>query len=147
MKNLNFTTVTVIDSTGNQNVLENVGDPNSIEWVCIENRKYGFKFLLHKSGLKQKFNHPKSVKCAKDVHQAGRLGDRFEWISVYNAIHTANLNGILARISGDIICCRTDKQARGTGRNVDSSEESYRISCQLACNTRERTCPFPHSQG
>ena len=103
MENLNFTTVTVIDSTGKQNILENIGDPNSIEWICIENTKYGFKFLLLKNEPNWKLNHPESVKRAKDIHQDGRLGDRFEWISVYNAIHTAGLNDVLKRIGGDII--------------------------------------------
>ena len=103
MENLNFTTVTVIDSTGKQNILENIGDPNSIEWICIENTKYGFKFLLHKKEPNEVLNHPMSVERAKATHRDGRLGDRFEWISIYNAIHTAGLNDILKRVGGDTI--------------------------------------------
>ena len=49
MNNLNFTTITVIDSSGKKNILENIGDPNSVEWVCIENTRYGFSFLLNKN--------------------------------------------------------------------------------------------------
>lgn len=103
MNNLNFTTITVIDSSGKKNILENIGDPNSVEWVCIENTRYGFSFLLNKNALKEKLNHSASVERAKEIHSAGRLGDRFEWISVYNAIHTAGLNDILERIGGDTI--------------------------------------------
>lgn len=105
MNNLNFTTITVIDSSGKKNILENIGDPNSVEWVCIENTRYGFSFLLNKNALKEKLNHSASVERAKEIHPAGRLGDRFEWISVYNAIHTAGLNDILERIGGDTIDC------------------------------------------
>lgn len=103
MNNLNFTTITVIDSSGKKNILENIGDPNSVEWVCIENTRYGFSFLLNKNALKEKLNYSASVERAKEIHPAGRLGDRFEWISVYNAIHTAGLNDILERIGGDTI--------------------------------------------
>lgn len=103
MNDLNFTRVTVIGPSGEENILENVGDPKSVSWVVIENLRTGHKFELHKTEPKTELNYYDSVDAAKDFAPRGRLGTREEWITIYNAIHTAGLNDTLIAIGGDKI--------------------------------------------
>ena len=103
MNDLNFTRVTVIGPSGEENILENIGDPKSVNWVVIENLRTGRKFELHKTDPKTELNYYDSVDAAKDFAPGGRLGTREEWIAIYNAIHTAGLNDTLSAIGGDKI--------------------------------------------
>lgn len=103
MNDLNFTRVTVIGPSGEENILENIGDPKSVTWVVIENLRTGHKFELHKTELETKLNYYDSVDEAEDFAPGGRLGTREEWITIYNAIHTAGLNDTLSAIGGDKI--------------------------------------------
>lgn len=103
MNDLNFTRVTVIGPSGEENILENIGDPKSVSWVVIENLRTGHKFELHKTDQKTELNYYDSVDAAKDFAPGGRLGTREEWIAIYNAIHTAGLNDTLSAIGGDKI--------------------------------------------
>ena len=110
MKDLNFTTVYIIDPHTKERIpadewlAEHADDPIVAQWVAIENRAYGFTLALHKEELASDLNHPDSVAKVEAFPLAGsRLGNRFEWITIYNAIHTAGLNDILASIGGDVI--------------------------------------------
>lgn len=110
MKGLNFTTVYIIDPHTKERIpaaewlAEHADDPIVAQWVAIENRAYGFTLALHKEELASDLNHPDSVAKVEAFPLAGsRLGNRFEWITIYNAIHTAGLNDILASIGGDVI--------------------------------------------
>lgn len=105
MENRNFTNVTVLTPDGKENILDNIGSDarKDIEWVVIENIIYGFKFALHKKELMDDQNYFASKIAAKRDGGDCRLGNRFEWISIYNAIHTAGLNNVLKEIGGDPI--------------------------------------------
>ena len=105
MENRNFTNVTVLTPDGKENILDNIGPDarKDIEWVVIENIIYGFKFALHKKELMDDQNYFASKIAAKRDGGDCRLGNRFEWISIYNAIHTAGLNNVLKEIGGDPI--------------------------------------------
>lgn len=102
--NKNFTTVTVQLPDGSRNILENIGEElrQQIEWVIIENTHYGFAFALHKKQLAEA-SYDDQLAAAAAFTEGGRTGNRIEWISVYNAIHTARLNDVLEAIGGDII--------------------------------------------
>lgn len=105
MGNQNFTNVTILTPDGKENILDNIGPDarKDIEWVVIENIIYGFKFALHKKELMDGQNYFASKIAAKRDGGDCRLGNRFEWISIYNAIHSAGLNNILKEIGGDPI--------------------------------------------
>lgn len=102
--NKNFTTVTVQLPDGSRNILENIGEElrQQIEWVIIENTHYGFAFALHKKQLAEA-SYDDQLAAAAAFTEGGRTGNRIEWITVYNAIHTARLNDVLEAIGGDII--------------------------------------------
>lgn len=94
-----FTQVTVISpATGDENILENIGNPQDVEWIVIENTKYHFKFRLHKKSLGILTYRDAIEETAK---LGGRPGTRFELITLYNAIMTCGLNDILKSIGGD----------------------------------------------
>ena len=94
-----FTQVTVISpATGEENILENIGNPQDVEWIVIENTKYNFKFKLHKKSLGVLTYRQAVGETAK---LGGRPGTRFELITLYNAIMTRGLNDILESIGGD----------------------------------------------
>lgn len=94
-----FTQVTVISpATGDENILENIGNPQDVEWIVIENTKYHFKFRLHKKSLGILTYRDAIEETAK---LGGRPGTRFELITLYNAIMTRGLNDILKSIGGD----------------------------------------------
>lgn len=94
-----FTQVTVISpATGDENILENIGNPQDVEWIVIENTKYHFKFRLHKKSLGILTYREAIEETAK---LGGRPGTRFELITLYNAIMTRGLNDILKSIGGD----------------------------------------------
>lgn len=94
-----FTQVTVISpETGEENILENIGNPQDVEWIVIENTKYHFKFKLHKKSLGVLTYRDAIEETAK---LGGRPGTRFELITLYNAIMTCGLNDILEAIGGD----------------------------------------------
>lgn len=94
-----FTQVTVISpATGEENILENIGNPQDVEWIVIENTKYHFKFKLHKKSLGVLTYRDAIEETAK---LGGRPGTRFELITLYNAIMTCGLNDILEAIGGD----------------------------------------------
>lgn len=94
-----FTQVTVISpTTGDENILENIGNPQDVEWIVIENTKYHFKFRLHKKSLGILTYREAIEETAK---LGGRPGTRFELITLYNAIMTRGLNDILKSIGGD----------------------------------------------
>ena len=94
-----FTQVTVISpATGEENILENIGNPQDVEWIVIENTKYNFKFKLHKKSLGV-LTYRKAIE--ETAKLGGRPGTRFELITLYNAIMTRGLNDILESIGGD----------------------------------------------
>ena len=89
---------------GKENILDNIGPDarKDIEWVVIENTIYGFKFLLHKKEL-AKASYEDQLAAASAFTEGGRTGNRIEWITLYNAVHTAGLNNVLNEIGGDPI--------------------------------------------
>ena len=104
MKNRNFTNVTVLTPDGKENILDNISPDarKDIEWVVIENTLYGFKFLLHKKELANA-RYEDQLAAAAAFTEGGRTGNRIEWITLYNAVHTAGLNNVLNEIGGDPI--------------------------------------------
>lgn len=138
MENRNFTNVTVLTPDGKENILDNIGPDarKDIEWVVIENIIYGFKFALHKKELMDDQNYFASKIAAKRDGGDCRLGNRFEWISIYNAIHTAGLNNVLKEIGGDPIdwkWCWTEEmdedQSNATRAWYFSGAHGYLITC------------------
>ena len=108
-----FTQVTVISpATGEENILENIGNPQDVEWIVIENTKYHFKFKLHKKSLGV-LTYRKAIE--ETAKLGGRPGTRFELITLYNAIMTRGLNDILKSIGGD--------QLRGPHWTEESDED------------------------
>lgn len=109
MKEMNFTFVRVIDPKTNfplkpEEWLDKAADPKKAEWVVIENMKYKFSVWLHKKELAESLNYPDSMARAKEFAGEGSfLGTRIDWITIYNAVHTAKLNDVLAAIGGDPI--------------------------------------------
>jgi hypothetical protein len=94
-----FTQVTVISpATGDENILENIGNPQDVEWIVIENTKYHFKFKLHKMSL-GRMDYNNALEETEKL--GGRPGTRFELITLYNAIMTHDLNSIIKAIGGD----------------------------------------------
>ena len=102
MNHPNFTKVTVIDGTGSENILENIGDPTSVEWVVIEDTREGYKFKLHKKELGE-LSWRKAINAAAGRIAGGRIGTRHELICVFNAVKTAGLNDLLKAVGGDTI--------------------------------------------
>lgn len=104
MENRNFTNVTVLTPDGKENILDNIGPDarKDIEWVVIENIIYGFKFALHKKELANA-SYKDQLAAAAAFTEGGRTGNRIEWITLYNAVHTAGLNDVLNKIGGDPI--------------------------------------------
>ena len=104
MENRNFTNVTVLTPDGKENILDNIGPDarKDIEWVVIENIIYGFKFALHKKELANA-KYEDQLAAAAAFTEGGRTGNRIEWITLYNAVHTAGLNNVLNEIGGDPI--------------------------------------------
>ncbi len=109
MKSRNFTAVYVIDPHTKERIpakewLEQSKDPAMAKWVVIENKTYGFAFGLFKEELADSLNYPDSVAKVEEFILPGcRLGTRIEWVTIYNAVHTAGLNDILEAIGGDPI--------------------------------------------
>ena len=89
---------------GKENILDNIGPDarKDIEWVVIENIIYGFKFALHKKELANA-SYKDQLAAAAAFTEGGRTGNRIEWITLYNAVHTAGLNNVLNGIGGDPI--------------------------------------------
>lgn len=104
--NKNFTKVYVLDPATGQPVdaQEWLGRENktAAEWVIIENTRYNFRVALHKNGIGKR-TYDDALAVAAKVCDGGRTGSRIEWITVYNAIHTAQLNDILTNIGGEEI--------------------------------------------
>lgn len=101
-----FTKVSVIDPRSQAPVepekWAETESPKEAEWIRVENTRYGFSFLLHKaahgfSGWDQ------AVEAAKNVGEGCRLPDRFEIITLYNAVYTSELNKVIEVIGGDIL--------------------------------------------
>ncbi len=125
-----FTQVTVISpATGDENILENIGNPQDVEWIVIENTKYHFKFRLHKKSLGV-LTHRQAIE--ETAKLGGRPGTRFELITLYNAIMTRGLNDILESIGGD--------QLKGFHWTEESDEDpqynatyAWRVNLNLGC--------------
>ena len=104
--NKNFTKVYVLDPATGQPVdaQEWLSSENktAAEWVIIENTRYNFRVALHKNGIGNR-TYDDALAAAAKVFDGGRTGSRIEWITVYNAIHTAQLNDILTIIGGEEI--------------------------------------------
>lgn len=104
--NKNFTKVYVLDPATGQPVdaQEWLSSENktAAEWVIIENTRYNFRVALHKNGIGN-LTYNDALAAAAKVCDGGRTGSRIEWITVYNAIHTAQLNDILTNIGGEEI--------------------------------------------
>lgn len=75
-------------------------NPTAAEWLVVENVNYGFKFKIHKNGLGE-HNWNEAVGITKSA--GGRLPNRFEMISLYNAIYTENLNNVIEAIGGEVL--------------------------------------------
>lgn len=104
--NKNFTKVYVLDPATGQPVdaQEWLSSENktAAEWVIIENTRYNLRVALHKNGIGN-LTYNDALAAAAKVCDSGRTGSRIEWISVYNAIHTAQLNEVLTAIGGEVI--------------------------------------------
>ena len=102
-KNTNFTTVTVIcPVTGGEKTLDNIEKEarKDVEWVVVTNNRHGFKFKIYKKDLAPA-NYEGANRAAAEF--GCRLPDRIEFITLYNAIYTADLNDILLAIGGDTL--------------------------------------------
>ena len=102
-KNTNFTTVTVIGPvTGGEKTLDNIEKEarKDVEWVVVTNNRHGFKFKIYKKDLAPA-NYEGANRAAAEF--GCRLPDRIEFITLYNAIYTADLNDILLAIGGDTL--------------------------------------------
>lgn len=75
-------------------------NPKSAEWLVVENVDYGFKFKIHKNGFDE-CDWNAAVKVAESA--GGRLPNRFEMITLYNAIYTADLNMAINTIGGKVL--------------------------------------------
>ncbi len=104
-----FTRVMILDPKTNKPISPESWKPASsdqvkaVEWVAIENLAYRFTVLLHKKELADDMNWFDSVSLAEGRQPAGRLGTRIEWVTIYNAVHTADLNRVLEIVGGDPI--------------------------------------------
>ena len=104
-----FTRVMILDPKTNKPVSPEMWAPRSsddlaaVEWVAIENLAYRFTVLLHKKELADGMNWFDSVSLAEGRQPASRLGTRIEWVTIYNAVHTADLNRVLEIVGGDPI--------------------------------------------
>lgn len=70
-------------------------NPAAAEWLVVENIDHGFKFKIHKNGLGE-HNWNAAVKVVKSA--GGRLPNRFEMITLSDAIYTADLNKAIEAI-------------------------------------------------
>ena len=77
-------------------------NPTSAEWLVVENVDYGFKFKIHKNNLGV-YDWNAAVEAAKSAGEGCRLPNRFEMITLYNAIYTENLNNVIEAIGGEVL--------------------------------------------
>lgn len=73
-------------------------NPTAAEWLVVENVDYGFKFKIHKKDFGY-HNWSEAIEAAKSA--GGRLPNRFEMITLSDAIYTANLNKVIEIIEGE----------------------------------------------
>lgn len=77
-------------------------NPTEAKWLVVENVDYGFKFKIHKNVFGER-NWNTAVEVAKIAGEGCRLPNRFEMITLYNAIHTADLNKAIEAIGGEVL--------------------------------------------
>lgn len=81
-------------------------DPERAEWAAIRNEK-GETILLHKNSITMNRNpeikFDNANEAAASFVGGGYIGLRKDWIDVYEAIHTAELNETLELIGGEPI--------------------------------------------
>lgn len=101
-------------------------NPKSAEWLVVENVDYGFKFKIHKNVFGE-HDWNAAVEAAKSA--GGRLPNRFEMITLSDAIYTADLNKAIETIEGEELSnwCWTGEE-----------ENDPRYSSRTACISAPR---------
>lgn len=102
---LNFTKVSVLDIQDVEQDIESLDEETRKDrfWIKITNTRHNFSFALMILEKEKPATWEAAKAWAAAAADGGRLGDRDQWIAIYNAIHTAGLNELIEKLGGDRI--------------------------------------------